>query len=90
MNAITIGIDLAKSVFQVHGIDAAGGVVIRKKLRRGQLLAFFETITPCLIGMEACATAHFWARELAKFVGRQPSQAPNIERARLAKALVHR
>ena len=67
MNAITIGIDLAKSVFQVHGIDATGAVVIRKKLRRAQLLTFFEGLAPCLIGMEACATAHFWARELAKF-----------------------
>src|SRR5271155_3363775 len=67
MNAITIGIDLAKSVFQVHGIDATGAVVIRKKLRRAQLLTFFEALTPCLIGMEACATAHFWARELTKF-----------------------
>jgi transposase len=67
MNAITIGIDLAKSVFQVHGVDCAGGVVIRKKLRRAQVLTFFETLPPCLIGMEACATAHFWARELSKF-----------------------
>ena len=67
MNAITIGIDLAKSVFQVHGIDAAGAVVIRKKLRRAQLLAFFDDLPPCRIGMEACATAHFWARELAAF-----------------------
>ena len=67
MNAITIGVDLAKSVFQVHGIDATGAVVIRKKLRRAQLLTFFETVAPTLIGMEACATAHFWARELAKF-----------------------
>jgi transposase len=67
MNAITIGIDLAKSVFQVHGVDCAGAVVIRKKLRRVQVLTFFETLAPCLIGMEACATAHFWARELSKF-----------------------
>jgi transposase len=67
MNAITIGIDLAKSVFQVHGIDAAGAVVIRKKLRRAQMLKFFEGHERCLIGMEACATAHFWARELAAF-----------------------
>jgi transposase len=67
MNAITIGIDLAKSVFQVHGVDAGGTVVIRKKLRRVQVLAFFETLPPCLVGMEACATAHFWARELSKF-----------------------
>jgi transposase len=67
MNAITIGIDLAKSVFQVHSIDAAGAVVIRKKLRRAQMLKFFEGHSRCLIGMEACATAHFWARELAAF-----------------------
>ena len=65
MNAITIGVDLAKSVFQVHAVDAAGAVVIKKKLRRGQLLTFFEGLSPCLVGMEACATAHFWAREVA-------------------------
>jgi transposase len=64
MNVITIGVDLAKSVFQVHGVDAAGAVVVRKKLRRGQLLTFFEDLPPCLVGMEACATAHFWAREI--------------------------
>jgi transposase len=67
MKAITIGIDLAKSVFQVHGIDAAGAVVIRKKLRRAEVLKFFEAHPCCLVGMEACATAHFWARELSKF-----------------------
>jgi transposase len=65
MNAITIGIDLAKSVFQVHGVDTNGAVVIRKKLRRAEVLKFFEALTPCLVGMEACATAHFWARELS-------------------------
>src|SRR6202158_1782069 len=64
MQVSTIGIDLAKSVFQVHGVDAAGKVVITKKLRRSQVLALFETLPPCLIGMEACATAHHWAREL--------------------------
>jgi transposase len=64
MNVITIGVDLAKSVFQVHGVDAVGEVVVRKKLRRGQLRIFFESLPPCLIGMEACATAHFWAREI--------------------------
>ncbi len=62
----TIGVDLAKSVFQVHGIDAAGSVVIRRQLRRSQVLAFFEKLSPCLVGMEACATSHHWARELAK------------------------
>jgi transposase len=60
----TIGLDLAKSVFQVHGINEAGGEVMRKRLRRGQMLAFFASLPPCLVGMEACATAHYWAREL--------------------------
>jgi len=60
----TIGLDLAKAVFQVHGIDEADKVVVRKRLRRGQVLAFFGGLRPCLIGMEACATAHHWAREL--------------------------
>ena len=62
----TIGLDIAKSVFQVHGIDASEKVVVRKQLRRGQLIKFFEALAPCLIGMEACATAHYWARELTK------------------------
>jgi len=54
----TIGLDIAKSVFQVHGIGASGEVVVRRQLRRRQLLAFFERLEPCLVGMEACATAH--------------------------------
>ena len=66
MHITTIGLDLAKSVFQVHGVDAAGKAVIAKALRRGQVLAFFGKLPPCLVGMEACATAHHWARELAK------------------------
>jgi hypothetical protein len=60
----TIGLDLAKHVFQVHGIDAQGTTVLRKRLRRGQLLAFFSRIPRCVVGLEACATAHYWAREL--------------------------
>src|SRR6202171_3475025 len=60
----TIGLDLAKNVFQVHAVDEAGSVVMRKRLRRGQVLAFFAGIPPCLVGLEACATAHHWAREL--------------------------
>src|SRR5882757_6535009 len=64
MQVSTIGIDLAKSVFQVHGVDTAGKVVLTKKLRRSQVLALFADLPPCLIGMEACATAHHWAREL--------------------------
>src|SRR5256714_5468666 len=60
----TVGFDLAKNVFQIHGIDAAGATVLRKQLRRGQVLAFFSKLPRCVVGMEACATAHYWAREL--------------------------
>ena len=60
----TIGLDLAKHVFQVHGVDADGGTVLRKSLRRAQVLTFFSRLPPCLVGLEACATAHHWAREL--------------------------
>ena len=58
--------DIAKNVFQVHGIDAAEKIVVRKQLRRGQVMKFFEALPPCVVGMEACATAHYWARELTK------------------------
>lgn len=60
----TVGLDLAKQVFQVHAVDAAGTVVLRKALRRGQVMTFFAGLPRCLIGIEACATAHHWAREL--------------------------
>ena len=66
MQITTIGLDIAKNVFQVHGIDADEKVVVRKQLRRSQVMAFFAGLPPCLIGMEACATAHHWARELTK------------------------
>ena len=59
-----VGLDLAKNVFQVHGVAADGAVVVRRQLRRGQVLAFFQSIGPCLVGIEACASAHYWAREL--------------------------
>ena len=61
----TVGIDLAKSVFQVHGADTSGAVVFRKKLRRDQVLTFFSTLPRCVVAMEACASAHYWAREIA-------------------------
>ena len=64
MQVTTIGIDLAKNVFQVHGVDAIEKLVITKKLRRSQVLPLFERLPPCLVGMEACATSHHWAREL--------------------------
>jgi Transposase len=60
-----IGVDLAKTVFQVHGVSADGTAMLRRQLRRGQVLAFFSRLEPCLIGMEACSGAHHWARELA-------------------------
>ena len=60
----TVGLDLAKHVFQVHATAMDGSVVLKKRLRRGQLHAFFAALKPCLVGMEACATAHFWARQL--------------------------
>jgi transposase len=63
----TVGLDLAKSVFQVHGADEKGAVVFRKKLRRDRLLAFFAELPQCLVAMEACASAHHWAREISKF-----------------------
>lgn len=64
MQITTIGLDIAKNVFQVHGIDSEGRVALRRKVRRDQLLALLGGLEPCLIGMEACATAHHWAREL--------------------------
>ena len=66
MQITTIGLDLAKSVFQVHGVDAAGQAVVRKSLRRAQMLPFFAKLPPCLVGIEACGTSHYWARELIK------------------------
>ncbi len=64
MQISTMGIDVAKNVFQVHGVDAAERVVLKKQLRRGQVLEFPGKLPPCLIGMETCATSHHWAREL--------------------------
>ena len=85
MQMTTIGLDIAKNVFQVHGIDASEKVVVRKQLRRGQMLAFFEALPPLLVGMEACAMAHYWARELTK-LGHQVRLMP----AKDVKAYVKR
>src|SRR5262245_6731593 len=85
MQITTIGVDLAKNLFQVHGIDAAEKVVVRKQLRRAQVTKFFAALPPCLIGMEACATAHYWARELTK-LGHQVRLMP----AKDVKAYVKR
>jgi len=85
MQITTIGLDIAKNVFQVHGIDAAERVVVRKQLRRGQVMKFFEALPPCLIGIEACASAHYWARELTR-LGHEVRLMP----ARDVKAYVKR
>jgi transposase len=66
MNITRIGIDLAKQVFQIHGVDRTGKVLLRKQLRRAQMLVYFSKLSPCLIGMEACGSAHYWSRELVK------------------------
>ena len=65
MQAITtIGLDIAKSVFQVHGVDAAGNVIVRRQLKRRYVVAFFQKVLSCLVGIEACATSHYWSRAL--------------------------
>lgn len=64
MQVITIGLDLAKHVFQVHGVDQEGRVILRRRLRRAEVVRFFSSLPPCLVGIEACSTAHHWAREL--------------------------
>jgi len=63
-NVRVIGLDLAKNVFQVHGVDADGAVVLRQRLTRARLVKLFAKLPPCLVGIEACATSHHWAREL--------------------------
>jgi len=80
-DVITIGVDLAKSVFQIHGVDAEGSVVVRRQLRRRQVLPFFERLQPCLVGMEACATAHHWGREIERLGHRVRLMPPRYVKA---------
>jgi len=80
-DVITIGVDLAKSVFQIHGVDAEGAVVVRRQLRRRQVLPFFEKLRPCLVGMEACATAHHWGREIERLGHRVRLMPPRYVKA---------
>jgi hypothetical protein len=77
MKITTVGIDLAKSVFQIHGVDARGKAVLRKQLKRGEMVNFFVTLPPCLIGMEACSSAHHWARKLIAVGHEVRLMAPN-------------
>jgi transposase len=80
-DVITIGADLAKSVFQIHGVDEEGVVVVRRQLRRRQVLPFFEKLRPCLVGMEACATAHHWGREIERLGHRVRLMPPRYVKA---------
>src|ERR1700728_3778917 len=80
MNITTIGIDLAKNVFQVHGTDERGKAVLTKVLRRSQMMQFFAQRPPCLIGMEACGSAHFWARKLTALGHTVKLMAPQFVR----------
>ena len=66
METSTIGLDLAKNVFQVHGADSAGSVIFRRQLRRNKVLEFFAKQPPCMVAMEACGGAHYWGREIGK------------------------
>ena len=66
MHITTIGLDLAKNIFQVHGITEDGGIAFNRSLRRKQVLSFFERLEPCVVGMEACGTSHYWAREITR------------------------
>lgn len=96
----TAGLDLAKNVFQAHGADASGQTILRKKLRRDQVLGFFAKLSPCVVAMEACGSSHFWGREIGKlghemwlilsayvkpFVKRQKKDAADAEIACRAK-----
>lgn len=87
----TIGIDLAKNVFQVHGVDAAGEVVFHRQLRLGQVLPVLRKQPACLVGIEVCATAHHWAREIGALSGRRRAQqVGNMRRPRQARLLKRR
>ena len=78
----TIGLDIAKSVFQVHGVDAAGEVVIRRQLKRRYVLAFFQKLSPCLVGIEACASSHYWSRELQDLLLEPAQLCPERDQTR--------
>jgi len=78
MNITRVGIDLAKTVFQVHGVDAKGKAVLRKQLKRAQVLEFFANLQRCVIGMEACGSAHYWARKLTALGHEVKLMAPQL------------
>jgi transposase len=78
MKITTVGLDVAKTFFQIHGVDRQGRVVVRKQLKRGQVLGYFANLPPCLIGLEACGSAHYWARRLGEYGHRVKLIAPQF------------
>jgi transposase len=83
----TIGLDIAKSVFQVHGVDADGTVVIRKRISRAKVLEFFAAVPPCLVGVEACPSAHHWSRKLQVFGHTVKLMPPSYVKAYLKRGI---
>ena len=77
----TIGLDIAKSVFQIHGVDARGSAIVRRQLKRRYVLAFFKKLPPCLVGIEACATSHYWSRELQGYRAHRASHPSGLREA---------
>jgi transposase len=82
----TIGLDIAKSIFQVHGVDGAGAVVIRKRISRAKVLEFFGDLSPCLVGIEACPSAHHWGRKLQALGHTVRLMPPNYVKAYLKRS----
>ena len=81
MQVTTVGLDLAKNIFHVHGVSETGEVAFNRPLRRAQVLAFFERLSPCLIGIESCASSHYWGRELTK-LGQGRPRSPLVTATR--------
>ena len=79
----TIGVDLAKNVIQVHGVDQRGQVVLKRQLPRGRFVDFFANLAPCLVGMEACSSAHHWARQVEKLGHQVKLMAPQFVKPEL-------
>ena len=86
MKITTIGIDLAKEVFQIHGIDGHGKTVLRKQLRRKKMTNFFSNLEACLIGMEACGSSHHWARKLSEFGHTVKLMSPQFSNSHYGKS----
>jgi transposase len=80
MQAVTtIGLDIAKSVFQIHGVDAASNVIISRRLKRRYVLPFFQKLPPCLVGIEACASSHHWSRRAGPSPSRDRTRRPHAD-----------